>query len=54
MLDTLLIVCNISIHLISELRKSRCTEIDSNCGCFNFHIERDVTPPNYNEEESSS
>ena len=30
------------LNLIATLKQSRCTEIDSECGCFKFHVEREI------------
>ena len=30
------------LNLLATLRQSRCTEIDSECGCFKFHVEREL------------
>jgi hypothetical protein len=38
MIDTILIVVNISITLLAEIRKSRCTHIETPC----FKLDREV------------
>ena len=30
------------LNLLATLRQSRCTEIDSECGCLKFHLEREL------------
>lgn len=42
MLDTILIALNISLTLCMEIRKSKCTRIKSNCGCFDLDLTRRV------------
>jgi len=42
MLDTVLIALNISLTLCMEIRKSKCSRIKSNCGCFQLDLTRQV------------
>ena len=38
------------LNLLATLRQSRCTEIDSECGCLKFHIQREIKD---SEQESN-
>ncbi len=42
MIDTVLIILNISITIFNEVRKSKCTRIKSHCGCFDIDLTRRV------------
>ena len=40
------------INLVVQLRQSRCTELNSECCCIKFHVNRELKAPI--SEESSS
>ena len=42
MIDTILIILNISITIFNEVRKSKCTRIKSHCGCCDIDLTRKV------------
>ena len=44
--ESILIAVGLLINLVATVagifRTSRCTTVDSSCGCFKLHLERDV------------
>ncbi len=44
------------LNLLATLRQSRCTEIDSECCCIKFHVNRELKAPisEDNSEENNN
>ena len=45
---------NLLATLAGIVRASRCTTVDSRCGCLSLHLERDVLPAATNEQLDNS
>ena len=42
------------LNLLATLRQSRCTEIDSECCCIKFHVNRELKAPISAESSSQN
>ena len=40
------------LNLLATLRQSRCTEIDSECCCIKFHVNRELKAPITSSDET--